>query len=176
MKPLLDAPRAARRFFSVPLLLRGLAILLLVGGCDNGAGPATGSTSAQPVSATAAEVQGAAKHSDSAFSVELTGPTSVAVGERASFVVTLRAGTGYKVNAEYPHKFKTQERSGITSTQKVIDKTMATITSDVATFPFEVVLTAPGQHTVAGQLAFSVCTAERCLIERRDVAVNTTAK
>lgn len=118
----------------------------------------------------------AAKHSAAEFTVELTGPARLKIGESTPFNVTLRAGKGFKVNQEYPHKFKSKATSGLVFAQTVVDKTAARLTKSEAVFPIVVTGGVAGKRTVAGQLAFSVCTDEKCLIERSELALEVNVQ
>ena len=45
-----------------------------------------------------------------------------------------------------------------------------------AVMPVSFTLDAAGKHTVAGQLAFSVCTEDKCLMEKRDLLLDVVAE
>lgn len=154
----------------------GLWLVLVLGGCGRDETPQAGVAQSEKAPADPVEGPPRAKYVEDSFIVELSGPSAIGIGERASFVVTLRAGSGYKVNPEYPHKLRLKEASGLTFAQRVVDASSANVSKDAATFPIAVEATAPGAHKVAGQLAFSVCTPEKCLMERRELEVDTVAR
>lgn len=87
------------------------------------------------------------------------------------FIVTLEALSGYKVNPEYPIKF-TFDTGAFSAEPEVLRKEQGQFEEKKAELKGVVKLTAPGPNVVSGKLSFSVCTEERCLIEKRDLAVS----
>jgi hypothetical protein len=114
-------------------------------------------------------------YEDQAFKLELGGPTEVKVGESVELSLVLTARGGFKVNAEYPIKFKVQATEGIAPERQVVDKEAGEVDEHRAELPVRVRATKKGALDVAGRLSFSVCTDDRCLIERRDLKATLNA-
>ncbi len=119
--------------------------------------------------------QARARYEEEAFTLELSGPDSAVAGEAIELQIVLSAQGGYKVNEEYPIKFEFSEAKGVSPSQTVVTKDQATIEKKRAKLPAQVKLGDPGAHDVAGRLSFSVCTDERCLIEKRDLKLTINA-
>ncbi len=98
------------------------------------------------------------------------------MGETGEYTVSLKSGGGYKVNEEYPHKFRVAVGSGLSSASALVRKPQATIEKSIARFPVKVAGKTPGRTSVGGELAFSVCTDEKCLIERRELVFPVEVK
>ncbi len=106
---------------------------------------------------------------EEAFVVRASAPES-AEGP-FDFTVTLEALAGYKVNPEYPIKF-TFDSGAFSAEPGVLRKEQGQVEEKKAELKGVVKLTAPGPTVVSGKFSFSVCTDERCLIEKRDLAVS----
>jgi hypothetical protein len=99
----------------------------------------------------------------------------VRVGQGASALVVLTAKDPYKCNDKYPYKFVLDAPSGGVSypAQTVRGMSIADKRSSMS-IPFSV--GQAGAATIAGQLHFSICTAEKCLIEKRQLSVTVQAE
>lgn len=132
-----------------------------------------------PPAAAPAEVvgklSGQASYDEDAFSLQLVPPEKVSSGQAALFQVILTAKSGYKVNDEYPIKFQLIETPGVTFEKSIVKKEDAKIEKTRAELPLNVTVQAKGAAEVSGKLSFSVCTEERCLIEKRDLTVKVDA-
>jgi hypothetical protein len=104
------------------------------------------------------------------FELKMTsqGPYTVGVGK--SVEIVLDALGGYKVNQEYPYKFKLQPTAGVTFPIQVVKKDRVKLDKRRATMTVPFTPTSEGAKRVAGQFAFSVCTDEKCLIEKRELS------
>lgn len=128
------------------------------------------STVVEPSSAEARS-----EYKEAAFSVMLKAPAQVKAGAPLDFVIVLSAHDGFKINEEYPLKFQFNEAKGVTPKKDIVRKEDAQVEKSTATLPLTVTIGAAGKHTVSGKLSFSVCTEERCLIEKRDLKVEVDA-
>jgi hypothetical protein len=108
-----------------------------------------------------------------AWAVTLALPSPLRSGVAANATVQLIARAGHHVNLEYPTAFKPDARSNVTVAGPRVSLTT------VGTRPCpgrpgetcELTMSLPftpgaGQRRLSGTVLFSVCTAERCLIER----------
>lgn len=114
-------------------------------------------------------------YQEKAFELELIGPGAAKVGEVVRFEVHLEAASGFKVNDEYPLKFKFESAPGVLPKEDVVPRDRAKMEKTKATLPLEVTFTEAGKRAVTGRLSFSVCTAESCLIEKRDLRFEVDA-
>lgn len=108
--------------------------------------------------------------SEEAFSVWLQseGPTSA--GKPASVRAVLVANEPYHCNTEYPHKFKYADApEGLNYPKKDARGMKTTAKRGELVIPIEA--KAAGEATVSGKLSFSVCTEERCLVEKQELKI-----
>lgn len=118
---------------------------------------------------------GQSEVSEEAFIARLNLPATIQAGVPLEFLVTLEAKGGYKVNDEYPLKFVVTETAAVKAEKSTVRKEDGKLEKTRAELPVHVTLSAPGEHQVGGKLSFSVCTDERCLIEKRDLLVTVRA-
>lgn len=186
----MDATSAVRRGSR---FLTGLALVLTcslsVIGCDQSAAKAEPKDTA-PLSATPApapaekavapseapgEAEGKPSYKEEAFHLSFEAPSPAEVGKELVFKVVLEARSGFKVNDEYPLKFQFSETPHVRPAKSTVRKEDATLEKERAEMPLSVTIDEKGKHKVSGKLSFSVCTEERCLIEKRDLALEVDA-
>jgi hypothetical protein len=129
----------------------------------------------QPSAAEPAPKSGLPEYKEAAFNLTLSPPKSVKAGAPAEFTIVLSAQGGYKVNQEYPIKFQFNDEKGVTPQKKIVRKDDGQVEKSKATIPLTVTIQSPGKHSISGKLSFSVCTEERCLIEKRDLKLEVDA-
>lgn len=167
-----------------------LAVSSLVGasaGCDRSSAAEGGESAAKELTTQAeepaekVEPQAAGKpagrpsYEEDAFVLRLDGPKQGNVGETIELTIELRPQGGYKVNEEYPIKFQFADLDGATAVRGTVSKGEGKVDAKKATLPLKVKLDKAGTRSLGGKLSFSVCTDERCLIEKRDLAVSLDA-
>jgi hypothetical protein len=114
----------------------------------------------------------AAKITDAAFELSLDAPkASLKAGQVGTVEVVLVAKAPFHVNDKYPLKLKLKETPGIKYESLVIGKDAAKVEQMKAVMPVSFTPDGAGKRSVAGQLAFSVCTEDKCLMEKRDLAL-----
>lgn len=184
----MDATSALRKASHSALVIALVgASSLWVLGCEEQAAKAQPKASAQAEPAPAvtaaspaktdepAAAAGKAAYKEEAFHLSLEAPTVVLAGKEAVFKVILTAQSGYKVNDEYPLKFQFTESVQVRPEKATVRKEDAMLEKERAEMPLSVTIQSPGKHTVSGKLSFSVCTDERCLIEKRDLSIEVDA-
>jgi hypothetical protein len=133
--------------------------------------PAPEAASAAAPTAEAAAAPGAPKVSDAAFELSLEGPkAALKAGQAGTVEVVLVAKAPFHVNDKYPLKLKLKETPGVKYESLVIGKDAAKVEQMKAVMPVSFTPEA-GKRSVAGQFAFSVCTEDKCLMEKRDLAL-----
>ncbi|MDF3066045.1 MAG: putative secreted protein [Polyangiaceae bacterium] len=134
--------------------------------------PAGDAASAAAAPATPdAPATGAAKFTDAAFEVSLEPKGAAKAGQASAAEVTLVAKAPYHVNDKYPIKLKLKETPGVKFDNLIVTKDAAKVETMKAVMPVSFTPDAAGKRTVAGQFAFSVCTEDKCLMEKRDLLV-----
>jgi hypothetical protein len=127
-----------------------------------------------PAKASGQPVQGAAV-SEESFSIWLQAVSPVSAGSAATVEAVLVAKPPYHCNADYPHKFKLAAApTGLTYPETTVKG--AKVTPEKSVLPIVVQAQSPGKAKVSGTLSFSVCNEERCLVEKRDLAVELDVK
>ena len=139
-----------------------------------------------PTPAAPAEAPGAApapanaaatsRVSESQFDVALAASGAYQAGKEGTVEVVLEAKAPFHVNDQYPIKFKVKDGPGVKYSAAVVGKDKAKVEHMKATMPVAFVPESAGQHTVSGQLSFSVCTDENCLMEKRDLSLVVDVK
>ncbi len=127
-----------------------------------------------------APVAGKPSYSEQPFDLSISVPGPVAVGKPAKAEVVLLAKGPYKVNQEYPLKIKLNEAPGLTFPNSVVhahkNKDAVKLEAKKAVLSVAFTPKSAGEHALGGLLSFSVCTEERCLIEKRDLEAKVTAQ
>jgi hypothetical protein len=126
--------------------------------------------SAAPAKSAAPErkvktVGGTSASSDS-FSLSISAPSPVRAGQSANAAIVLAARAPYHCNPKYPYKFAVDGGSTI--------KGMS-VSEKSASMAVPFTPSQKGRTTVSGTLSFSVCTADKCLIEKRKLSVSVDA-
>jgi pyruvate/2-oxoglutarate dehydrogenase complex dihydrolipoamide acyltransferase (E2) component len=178
--------------FSISLLASALA----VSACKNQAPPAAEATAAEPAppapaaapvaaaadSAVAAPAEAApaapaaSKYSEAGFDLVLQPKGTYTSGQAGEAEIVLNAKAPFHVNDKYPYKFKIKEAPGLKFANLVVAKDSVKLEPAKATVPVAFTPESAGKHTVAGQLSFSVCTDDKCMIEKRELALEIDAK
>lgn len=138
------------------------------------AADAAGAAPEASAEAAAAPV-GSPKVSDSAFDLSLEAPkAALKAGQPGSVEVVLVAKAPFHVNDKYPLKLKLKQTPGVKYENLTIGKDAAKLETMKAVMPVSFTPDAAGKRTVAGQLSFSVCTEDKCLMEKRDLALEVS--
>jgi hypothetical protein len=130
-----------------------------------------------PAAGAAAATAGAAKFSDTGFDLSLEAPkASLKAGQPGTVEVVLAAKAPFHVNDKYPIKLKLKETPGVKYENLVVGKDAVKLEAMKAVMPVSFTPDAAGKRTVAGQFAFSVCTEDKCLMEKRDLALEVVVE
>lgn len=133
--------------------------------------------------ATQGETAGAAANGElrgpvikeDAFSVWLQSEGPAVSGKPANVTAVLVAHPPYHCNEEYPHKFKfAAAPEGLSYGKKEARGMKVTAKKGVLAIPVQA--EAAGTSTINGKLLFSVCTDERCLVEKQDLSLALVVK
>jgi hypothetical protein len=118
--------------------------------------------------ALGAAVQGPAV-SGEGFKVYLEAQPSYPVAKPGHVRVVLLATAPFHCNDKYPYKFTTTASDGIEFTEPVVRN--ANIGAERSTIEVPFTPQRAGKLTLNGELSFSVCTDDKCLIEKQALSV-----
>lgn len=113
--------------------------------------------------------------SEEPFSAWLEVPAPLVVGSPGKVEAVLVAKAPYHCNAEYPHKFKLgAPPAGLSYPEAMVKGMQVGAERSVLSIP--VVPQKAGPARITGTLMFSVCTDERCLVEKRELSLDVDVK
>lgn len=130
-----------------------------------------------PQSATTVEGEeptGAAKanYSEDSFDLKLELDGSAKAGQASKAKVVLTAKGPYKCNDKYPYKLELDDTPGVKYPAKTVKKDAVTLEKTKAVMTVAFTPESAGKKTIAGTFKFSVCTDDKCLIEKRKLALD----
>jgi len=134
--------------------------------------PAEAPAAAPPAAAPA----GSARFTETNFELSLSPQGSYEAGKPAAAQIVLDAKAPFHVNEKYPYKFKPRDEAGLSFASAVVGKDNVQLEKARATMTVPFTVQTAGKHTLAGQFSFSVCTDDKCLIEKRDLSLVLEAK
>ena len=137
------------------------------GGAVQAAGQSAAGVQAAGPSATGVQ----AEHKGDGFMLRVRPSGSYEVGKPGKVEVVLTAQQPYKCNQEYPYKLEARQERGVAYAQEVFRKDAVQLGKDEAVLTVSFTPESAGKKTVGGRLSFSVCTDERCLVEKRELAL-----
>jgi hypothetical protein len=106
-------------------------------------------------------------YDEAAFGLSLSARGKLKAGEAGELAIALVAKPPFHVNLEYPHRFKVLSKQGLTTPADTIQRDTAKLSESKLEMSVPVTLTAAGPASLEGEMSFSVCTSEKCLIEKR---------
>jgi hypothetical protein len=99
------------------------------------------------------------------------------VGKAGAIEIAIEGRGEWHVNQEYPIRIELKAGPGVTLTKKELLKEDAKELSEQrASFVAAVEPVAAGQHEVACDVSFAMCTKENCILENRTVAMQLEAQ
>ena len=107
---------------------------------------------------------------DEPFEAWLEADAPLTANGKAELRLVLEAKGPYKCNDSYPYKFKVASSSGVSVADPAV-KGMQ-IGKKRSTMPIPVSVGAAGRATLSGELSFSVCTEDKCLIEKQTLSIS----
>lgn len=102
------------------------------------------------------------------FSLRWSASVPVVVGQTNQGQLVLTAKPPFKCNQEYPFKLKLSA-GGLDPAKAELTKADMQVTHEQVTVPVTFAATKPGAAVIDAVLAFSVCTDDKCLIERQSL-------
>ena len=135
--------------------------------------PAESAADVEPTLADdSAELQSppALASADGNFAIAAVPQPPFAVGGEARTEVSLEGRNGYHVNQEYPIELRIEAPPGVELAKTRFVRADASVFEEArAVFPVVFTPRDPGRKEFTGELSFSVCNPQNCLLERRPV-------
>lgn len=136
---------------------------------ERGAAPAPPAATTQP---PGSPLPAASAISDAHFDVALKPAGVYKAGEPGKVELVLQAKAPYHCNPEYPYKLMLEESPGVSYPSKVVARDAVKLEHMQATMTIPFTPASAGKKKVAGRYSFSVCSEDKCLIEKRDVTLD----
>jgi hypothetical protein len=127
--------------------------------------PASESSNGHAAAAATSQV------STPAFELTLRPSDTYASGKPSSVWIVLQARAPYHINQAYPYRFTPLDSEDIKYSAGVLDKSRAQVEEQRASIPIVLTPVKAGRLSVAGKFSFSVCTQDKCLMEKADLRV-----
>lgn len=150
------------------------ALVSAPGAAAPGVASAQNNPAAQP--APAESTVGTARVDEANFSINFAPSGAYEAGKDAQAQIVLEAKPPFHVNDNYPYKFKLKDDPGLVFANAVVGKDNVKLETARATMNVPFKVKDAGKHTLAGQFSFSVCTEDKCLMEKRELALVLEAK
>ena len=153
------------------------ALLVAVVGCNKEPAPSAPGTAQAANENEPAEpsVAPQSRFSEAPFDLEIAAKPGYEAGKSAEAEIVLVAKAPFHVNDKYPYKFKTKQTQSIKYPAPVL-KDGVKLETQRAVLPVSFTAEAAGKQRLEGQFSFSVCTEEKCLIEKRPLALEIDVK
>lgn len=111
------------------------------------------------------------RYDDALYTLAMSSLGTYQQGQPGAVAIHLEAKGEYKCNVDYPYKFNAHPLAGVTFERAVTPKDAMTIDGNRCSMEVELTPNAAGDNTVEGTFAFSVCTDQRCVIERLELGL-----
>jgi len=151
----------------------GLLLGTIIAGCRSEVSAQQTSLTATPEVAAAqvpvVPLKGQSKFDEAAFQLEVKAPQTLKVGSPGDVVIALQAKAPFHVNLEYPHRFKVASVSGGKAAATTVTRDPSKVSAGKLELVVSIIPTQTGSGTVQGEFAFSLCTDEKCLMEKRQL-------
>jgi hypothetical protein len=158
-------------FFPMTAAFVGMVLLCA---CHHGESQPTGQ-SAEP-DPGAAPAAGKPDYHEETFDLAIRPMGTLTAGVPGSVEIQLSAKGGYHCNDKYPYKFRADESPGVKFSAPVFTREAVKLEEMRATMKLDLTPETKGEKSIRGIFAFSLCSAERCLVEKREletkIAVN----
>jgi hypothetical protein len=112
------------------------------------------------------------------YTVEMKLLGDCASTKECSAEITLSTKGDYKVNDQYPHKFKAADPppEGVTFPKPLLRKEDGSFEKKRGSFKLPFVVARAGKAKIGGVLSLSVCSEQSCLMEKQPVEIDIDVK
>lgn len=145
------------------LALAGLGFVLASGCSRSEAAPSKAGAEESAVGPAAS------RHETDTYVIEMTTGGPYKAGTEGTVDVVVSAKGDYKINKQYPYKFKVIDPApeGVTFPKPVLQKADGTFEEKKGVFKVPFVPAKPGKAKVAGTLYISVCSDANCIMDKQ---------
>jgi hypothetical protein len=126
--------------------------------------------------APAAAENASAKIDETNFALAFSSKGAYSAGKAGELEIVLEAKDPFHVNDKYPYKFKLADSPGVTYPDKVVTKDHVKLEHKKAVMTVAFTPSDAGKKKISGVFHFSVCTEDKCMIEKRDLALDVDVK
>jgi hypothetical protein len=106
------------------------------------------------------------------FDLKMQPKGSYKVGQSGALEIVLDAKKPFHVNDKYPYKLKLAKSDGVKFPAPIVKKDAVKLETQRAVMSVSFTPESAGKKKIGGQFSFSVCTDDKCLIEKRDLALD----
>lgn len=128
------------------------------------------------VSESASSAPVASHFDEAAFMLKIEPRAPYEVGKPGIVEIELKAKDPHHINHEYPHKLKLKPIDGVTFPSSTLGRESMKISPMYAELTVPFTPDRRGVFSIGGDFAFSLCTADRCLMEKRMLAVEVQVR
>jgi hypothetical protein len=140
------------------------------------AGPAARPASEGEPAANEPSAAASDRFKEANFELSIEPKGSYASGQEGKVEIVLQAKEPFHVNDKYPYKFKLRDSAGVKFASNVVKQDAVKLEKSRAVMSVAFVPESAGKKQIAGQFSFSVCTDEKCLIEKRELSLGVDVK
>lgn len=115
-------------------------------------------------------------YSESNFDLSIKPKGEYKAGKEAEAEITLDAKAPFHANDKYPYKFKLEDSAGVEFPAKVVPKDKAKLEHMKVTMSVPFTPKEAGKKKIDGVFHFSICTEDKCLIEKRGLTMAVDVK
>jgi hypothetical protein len=112
-----------------------------------------------------------ARFDEANFDLKMQPKGAYKAGQAATLEVVLDAKKPFHVNDKYPYKLKLAKTEGVKFPSDIVKKDAVKLEAQRAVMTVAFTPEAAGKKKIGGLFSFSVCTDDKCLIEKRDLAL-----
>lgn len=123
----------------------------------------------EPAQPNAGNHKAAQQFDEPAFTLTISPLGVCSAGGDCTAQVELKAKGAHHVNQEYPHKLKLNPVAGLSFPKGTLTKEEMSLGEASLSLKVPFRSEQKGVYSLGGEFAFSLCTADRCLIEKRDL-------
>lgn len=96
------------------------------------------------------------------------------VGKPAKVELLLEAKAPFKCNDKYPFRFQFKETAGVELTHPTVDAKFVEVSGAEARMTLPFIPLQRGRVRVEGTFHFSVCSVDKCLMEKQELGLEVT--
>lgn len=112
------------------------------------------------------------QYDEANFELRIAPSGDVKAGQASRAEITLVAKGPFHVNKSYPYKFKVGQSEGVKPEKPVTSSEALKLEDKRAVMNVGFTADKPGKGRLQGQFSFSVCTDDKCLIEKRNLSLD----